>query len=39
MIGDCVGFGAAVKRSVIAWLDAFCDCGTAIPDMPKTSER
>lgn len=33
-------FGPAVKRSVMAWLVAFCwacDCGTAIPDMPKTS--
>lgn len=37
--GGWLGFGPAVKRLVMAWLDAFCgacDCGTAIPDMPRT---
>ena len=38
VIWGCVVFGPAVKRSVMAWLDAFCDCGTAIPDMPKTKK-
>jgi hypothetical protein len=31
--------GPEVKRSVIAWLDALCgacDCGTGIPDIPRT---
>lgn len=38
VIWDCVGFGPAEKRSVMAWFDAFCDCGTAIPDMPRTKQ-